>query len=181
MEHVHGRAIVLVEGLDKTGKSTLCDWLAGELAASGPVRRVHFGVPDPGQDLFALYSEALGSAAVFGGSTVIDRLHWSEEAYGTVYRKAPGLSGLEMIGLDRALMAVGGSVILRTRPVDAVLEALDDMDYPSKSRDGLARLERVFGARRARYEVPCIELPFPSMPDEGLVESLAARRTGALA
>jgi len=120
MVHKDGRAIVLLEGLDKCGKSTAAGEIATRLLEFGPVNLIHFSKPTSG-DLFREYLYALMTADEFDGSTIIDRLHWSEEAYGTVYRPTSRQLTIAAINaFDVILKCVGGVVVWKTRPAAEV-------------------------------------------------------------
>lgn len=66
--------ICLVEGLDRTGKGTLCARLQKDLPG---FQYVHFGVPDR-VDPYDFFMEKLTDVQ---GNLIIDRLHWSNAAY----------------------------------------------------------------------------------------------------
>jgi len=73
--------IVLLEGVGRTGKSTLAERLRTDLPGH---HYVHFSVPDrPAMEYF---QERLGSAvAEHGEKLILDRFHWSNHAYGSTF------------------------------------------------------------------------------------------------
>lgn len=183
MGHVHGRAIVLLEGLDKCGKTTEARQLAGFLSTFGPVNLVHFEKPT--HDPFVDYMSALVEAHRFEGSTVIDRMHWSEDAYGQVYRPTTAHLGPESIdALDEALRKVGGVVVWKTRPVALIAAWLDDSDHATKGRDvteqDLEALHRRFANRYRRKAVTAVRSPFGEALDVGFLTMAADLRSEAV-
>lgn len=152
------RIIVLLEGLDKTGKSTEAERLA-RLPDLGPVVVHHFGVPT--ENPFEEYVTALQRAEAFDGSTIIDRLHWSDEAYGQVYRQgSPNLLNPKQLeALDFLMYMIGGAVVLKTRPVIEIVQAMDKDDYGVANLDKVRLLKQIFLRRYA--ETPCVKMIVP--------------------
>jgi hypothetical protein len=184
MGHVHGRAIVLLEGLDKVGKTTMARELAGSLATFGPVELVHFEKPPPGRDPLVDYASAIVAAHRFEGSTVIDRAHWSEDAYGQVYRPGAHLPTRAVDALDELLRAVGGCVVWRTRQVELVHAFLDDDDHATKGRDvteaDLHGLHERFAIRYRKRLVPAVRSRFPEPLNDGFYTTAADLRSAAV-
>ena len=71
-------AHIIIEGLDKTGKSTLARFLAEKTGM--PIKK--FSNPGPGEDAAVEYAEFVVSSQ----SCIVDRMHLSEMAYGPVFR-----------------------------------------------------------------------------------------------
>lgn len=69
---------IIIEGLDKTGKSTLSRFLAEKTGM--PIKK--FNNPKPGEDAAVEYAEFIVTAQ----SCIVDRMHLSEMAYGPVFR-----------------------------------------------------------------------------------------------
>lgn len=119
--------IVMVDGPDNAGKTTL----ARELEARG-FRYLHFSVPPPGVNLFALYAKVIAEAAMQPEDTVIDRLHLAEWAYGRVIRGDSRVSAAQLVTLNRLLFGCGGYLVLCEAPEDTVLglwRARLEMEY----------------------------------------------------
>lgn len=168
--------IVLIEGLDKTGKSTDAKALAALADETGefdqPARVLHFGVPktNPYQD----YREALRDADAYDGPTIIDRLHWSEEAYGQMFRRddAKTLSPARIDALDQLLFAFGGVVLLKTRDPREIAAALDEDDSFSMDAGQVSLLQSCFHGRARRTINHVRIIPFP---ESGATPSLVER------
>jgi len=69
---------VIIEGLDKTGKSTLARFLSEKTGM--PIKK--FNNPGPEEDAAVEYALFVTTAQ----SSIIDRMHLSEMAYGPVFR-----------------------------------------------------------------------------------------------
>lgn len=71
--------ILLLEGVGRTGKTTLAERLRWDLPGH---HYVHFSVPDR-PDAAEYFRERLGQAvAEHGEHLILDRFHWSNHAYG---------------------------------------------------------------------------------------------------
>lgn len=166
MTHQHGRAIVLLEGVDKTGKSTEANVLVDRLFEFGPVNLLHNGPPAPGEDLFRIYLQQLVDADSFEGSTVIDRLHWSEAAYSRTFRPdSPRLTDYALNALDTVMKQVGGLIVWKTRPLMEIVDAMDEHDYKhvldkAKRLNHVANLSGAFSVRYGERRVTAFPSPF---------------------
>lgn len=97
--------IIVIEGPDGTGKTTL----AKLLAETKGFKYVHNGPPPEGVSLFRHYGEQLLAAR--GARVVFDRLHVGELIYGPVMRGKSLITVEEMRLLNRLLFSLGGKVI----------------------------------------------------------------------
>lgn len=145
-------AIILLEGCDKVGKTTEAERLASILQANV----VHFGVPT--ENPFEAYRAALIEADNSDQATIIDRLHWSNIAYQTVYRDDPDnprrMSNEQADELDTLLANIGGVVVLKTRPIDDIAAAMDDEDYGDADPKKIGQLQNIFIGRFSPRPVP---------------------------
>ena len=74
-----GEMLILLEGLGRTGKTTLAQRLCADLPA---YHYIHFSVPDR-PNAMEYFRERLGDAvAEHGEHLILDRFHWSNHAYG---------------------------------------------------------------------------------------------------
>lgn len=140
--------ILLVEGVDRVGKTTAVETLKSQLMHPSrtqqfpDVRVVHFGAPDGNP--FEEYREALAladRAASEGVPTIFDRMHWSNQAYDPVYR-GPGsdtiLSQEEYRILENRGLDLGLTVVLYVRPVEDIVAdiAAHDEELAHLSENG---------------------------------------------
>jgi hypothetical protein len=175
-------AIIVVEGLDKTGKSTTVGELATKLLEYGPVKCLHFGKPLPGEDVFRIYLETIRAADQFDGSTIIDRFSWSEEAYGRTYRKNHTLSGDAIDALDTVLRQAGGVVILKYRQPAEIFQQLDANDHSTKGYgakvllEDLIAIDTIFDRRLTEQRVRAHRVPFTLAVPPAVIDRAIALR-----
>lgn len=127
-------ALVLLEGVDGGGKSSLADrieetfkFLTEDDPNPPQVVRIHKGQPTPGLDAFQEYELPLERFDLRGlirskhDLVIMDRWHAGEQPYGTLYR---GHSRLDMAGLlhvEMTLTAFGAvKVLVQPEDVDIV-------------------------------------------------------------
>ncbi len=106
--------IVILEGVDGGGKTTLAD----ELRLSLGLSYVHVSNPEPGDDVFQHHFQPIKGVK---DDTIVDRLHWSDDVYGAVLRGGPGLSDQEFGFLDGYLASRGAITVLCAPPLETVL------------------------------------------------------------
>lgn len=107
--------IIILEGVDGGGKTTLADWLV----TKGWVR-YHEGPPPEGRNQLEHYGQQLWRASLNDKPVVFDRLHLGEMAYGPVARDVDTLGYYGLKLMNRAITAVGARVFLCQPPWDAV-------------------------------------------------------------
>lgn len=83
------KRIVILEGPDAAGKTTLADFLDTRFSVvtNKPVLRLHFGKPEIKDWGAHNYGVACMLEYLSQETIIIDRFHWSELAYGRVIRK----------------------------------------------------------------------------------------------
>lgn len=109
--------LIVLEGADGTGKSTL----AAELAEHLGTEVLHFGPPE--DHPLAEYQLPLdGYRAGAGQHVVVDRMHWSQEVYGPLHRGECILGREGMAHMDLYLRSRGAFFVLLT-------------DWPAKIRE----------------------------------------------
>lgn len=105
--------IIVVEGADCAGKTTLARRLCVELHMD----YVHVVSPKQGDDVFAHHFDPIKDVV---SPTAVDRLHVSDDVYGRVVRGAPGLTEAEFGYIDGFLLARRGLVVICSPPFAAV-------------------------------------------------------------
>ncbi len=165
--------ILLVEGVDLTGKTTAIEQVTDRHDAEV----VKFNAPEVYP--FDEYREALALAdrrAQKGKSTIIDRMHWSNQAYDPEYRPGDSstlLSPDAFEVIERTCLTLGVTVILKTRPVDEIAAAwnTDEDEHHllngpaaaelAKDRVGsLTRLDQSFSRTYANSPLRKFKVPF---------------------
>lgn len=152
--------LVILEGPDGVGKSTLADGLEPDIL-------YHAAQPTS----FDPYSEYLPPSLLETRShetVVCDRWHWGEEIYGPLYRGESLLGGmlsLERYYIDLALSQLGAVVVLLTAP-----EALLHERHAARGEDFLksedvARVQRAYRSMEATsFVYPTVEAPHDITP-----------------
>lgn len=100
--------LIVVEGTDETGKTTLASALAEHRAGTC----VHTGPPGEAGPLYE-YARQL-TEVVQDDLTVMDRFHWGEMVYGPEYRGESGLDAEMLYWLDLVIGGKGGVMVLCT-------------------------------------------------------------------
>lgn len=119
--------MLVVEGPDLVGKTTLCEELVARLNADGwaertcgaPSARTHFGPLPDGWDYLGGYARLVRPGAV------MDRFHWSERAYGGALRGGSKIDPRRTAIVDGLIHACGGMIVLVCPPFDAYAKLLD--------------------------------------------------------
>lgn len=106
--------IVLLEGPDGGGKTTL----AKQLEAFG-FGYVHMSAPEPADQPLDYWFARLGHVC---RPTVVDRMHWSEDVYGSLFRGGSALSDRDRWMLEGWLIAHGTVVVLCMPSLETILE-----------------------------------------------------------
>lgn len=99
--------IIIIEGNDGTGKTTLANDLAKALPGYYKViHRTHL-TDTPKSELFKIYKDLL----LKNTNVILDRAWYSEMAYGPVFRGKSCISVDEMHELEELLHSLGGCVV----------------------------------------------------------------------
>lgn len=113
MAGIRAAMIILIEGPDGTGKTTLAKLLCDAYG----MEYLHFGIPD--RHPMDYWFETLSK---IDKPTVIDRLHISEEVYGPIYREGSQLSAHDYWLMEGWLWARDGCLLLCSIPETYMLE-----------------------------------------------------------
>jgi hypothetical protein len=191
----HG-AIIILEGVDKTGKTTEADRLERVIPAvyNGlKVNRVKFGVPERVSP-YDEYRRALQVADREDEAvTVIDRMHWSHMVYQAEYRPehtvVNGVRTRERTWMDKhsfdlleaLAVKVGAYVVLKTRTVENIVAAMDDEDYGEADAKRVSRMLNHYQELYLRSPISGSLISFDRPIGDDILREAAARRTAALA
>lgn len=104
--------IIIIEGVDCTGKSTLANELAARSRADGDdVTQIHMGVPE--DDPMIEYEFSLSGYRAGTGKTIIcDRWHLGADVYGPLKRLDDGLKDAVRWHIEAFLRARGAFLVL---------------------------------------------------------------------
>lgn len=97
--------IIILEGVSKTGKTTLSNFL---------VKKYKFNYKkfsQPKGDPYVQYMKALKEVEKKGGHWIFDRFHWGEHVWGPLYRGKSGLSDEQFRNIELKALALNAHVI----------------------------------------------------------------------
>lgn len=119
---------IIIEGIDKTGKTTLAKELAKELAGT----LIHNSQPEPDSDLFEIYKNQVTNNLF---NTIIDRWAFSEIIYGSAIRGKSLISFHQLEALIKECYK-NSIFICMTAPIDIVWQRceIDNESYMPKSK-----------------------------------------------
>lgn len=98
--------LILLEGLDKSGKSTIANWLKDNY----DFEIIKFSAPKKGDDVYKIYLDTLNKLKPYK-NYVIDRMHWSEAVYGPIYREKSQLDQDKLWNIDEKINELNGIVV----------------------------------------------------------------------
>jgi hypothetical protein len=149
--------LIMLEGLDRTGKTTLGNAIAQRLGS--PV--IHKGQPK--SDWYMEYVAPLAGYGP-GLDLVLDRWHWGEMVWPEVFDRPGLMTMLDFRYADRVMSRLGGVAILGTGDIDALWEdALDSNEPITTLPDGRAKFvdaARRFHAVAGTSTVPAYEYDY---------------------
>ena len=159
--------IIVLEGADGTGKTTLAKRLCDRLNAS----YIHMSVPDPINKPFDYWWSRIEPILARGSKAlVIDRLLWSEEVYGSLFRGGSALTDLDRWQLEGWLLAQGAVIVRCRPPLEVVLK------NTQRDAGGLhhGQAEAVYRGFNAPWQtpLPVVNFDFTREPIDGFVRDV---------
>lgn len=140
--------IIVMEGCDATGKTTLADLIAN--ARGSEVR--HFGPPEqhPLTEWGMQFDEGVVQNVIF------DRLHWGEPVYAPIYRDGSELGVTGFRWFEMMLAARGAITVLAEGDPDAILQRIISLndDYVEHSLDHVNRISTAYQELRPQALTP---------------------------
>jgi hypothetical protein len=127
--------ITIIEGVDRVGKSSLARSLANIMPDHA---LVHCVVPPAGEHVFDYHRRMLSTSS----NLIVDRLHWSEYAYGSTYRSGCAYSARQWKELEDILVSRGARVILMSDALVSIKKRWTDAEEFDVA--GLVRLNGFF-------------------------------------
>lgn len=180
--------IILVEGLDRTGKSTLAQALATDLNLT----YLRFGVPPEG-DLLCHFRDEIEERRKLGRGVVVDRMHLSNYAYNGELG-GPVLTAAEWSVMDAYVARRRGYLLLMTDTpfnIETRLRQEGDSEASGLTREDIGRIARRFNVAFNASSIPnkgtyCLpHLIVPATGDrtayyERIIEQLKSRKGGSI-
>jgi thymidylate kinase len=132
--------VIVIEGCDKTGKSTMAAQLSAMLEI--PVKK--FGQPGP-EGAAAEYHRALDGTP---GSFICDRFHLGESVYGPIYRKVAPMNQFDVRAIENKLLKRGCLLVLMEDSPERIIERFKQHNEDFARGDDVHRIvaefERVY-------------------------------------
>lgn len=147
--------LIIVEGVDGAGKTTLVNRLAAAIPFQDP-DIFHTLNPPPGRHPILHYTHALDTYRPGSGAhRILDRFHWSEAVYSPLRRGLQSMPDHVFRALEDVLLSLGAIVIFCDAPVHIIRRRIE-----SRCRDTVPpALGRECGGFRlvaARSRLPII-------------------------
>lgn len=165
-------SVVILEGIDGAGKSTLAESLAATFnAVIFPV-----GAPNNAQRAFAEYYHHLERTKMYP-RVIFDRFHWGSFVYGHLFREGCDLLPFEWYHLENLLMNRRAMVFHVAPEPQWAIENLNKRDTLSEYEDSdkVRRASALFDEVRRLSSLP-VETFIPPNDKYISVENAVARR-----
>jgi len=125
--------IIILEGADGSGKTTLANWLHDVHG----YQVVKTNAPKPGEDIFKTYTDPLMAAAASVAPTVFDRHYLGETIYGPLLRGQDGLGAHGAALLERLVAALGAALVICAPPWETLVAGWGSKEDMLKHTDQL--------------------------------------------
>lgn len=141
--------LLLLEGIDKSGKSTLARKLVEEFGAE------YVKFSQPKRPPYDEYSEFLANA-VPSKIYVLDRFMHGELVYGPIYRGKSGLDTVQLLSLEKTAASVHGSAVIYCRVPSSQVKKkfLEDGEEFTQVKD----IGRIIHAYDCVFEGTCLKV-----------------------
>lgn len=163
--------LILLEGLDRTGKTTLANAIAERLQA--PV--IHKS--QPANDWYLEYVAPLGGHR-HGLDLVLDRWHWGELVWPAVFGRDSIMTPLDFRYVDGVMTKLGGVVVLGTGDFDTLWQDAVANDEPAvqvpNAREKYREAQRRFRLISGFSAMPVFEYDWRVTPIEEAVTTVLA-------
>lgn len=143
--------LIILEGPDCAGKSTLADRLQAEIerTTKDDVLRLSSGPPD-GHPLDEYVVPLLGYRPANGTHVICDRLHWGETVYPMILKRPSSLDAGIFAYIEAFLMSRGAYVVSMNQPTDVLEQRMrergDDLIKPDQLKaisEGFLAIEQL--------------------------------------
>jgi len=130
--------LIIIEGCDKTGKSTL----ALEYINEG-YECFHFGEPRPEEDTYRTYMTFLNSLDP-EKKYVLDRFHLGEIVYGKIYRNGEGLTKEQFRNINLKIAKFNHMLVLCEQPIDIIEKKFEENEEDYAQIEDIRKILKFF-------------------------------------
>jgi hypothetical protein len=114
--------LIVIEGLDRTGKSTLAETVRDRL---GPMTRlIHHGPPEHDDPIVEYLDELRTYRPGNGADIVIDRHYLGETVWPKAFDRPSTMTDLHREVIETYLRDKAALLVLATRPIDEIIPAI---------------------------------------------------------
>lgn len=151
--------MIILEGLDKTGKSTVAKAICKYLPGWSYQHHTK-----PPEDPYIYFGRFLAHA---NPEIVVDRLHLSERAYGNVYRpNEPGLSDHQWQMLELACMSRSAIIFYFHDTVNNIVSRWNDKEMYAPNELTLMKLQDEYTKCIKQTQIPVLQCTYNQFIDE---------------
>lgn len=143
--------MIILEGLDKTGKTTL----ANKLKEIG-YNVVKCNVPENA------FNEYMTKALEADDMTVFDRFHWGETAYGLIKRGKCSLTDKEFKTIEQLLFEKNAIVIYCQASKDFISKKFDEENETFTKKEEIDELKSLFDETRKKSILTVVDYIIPT-------------------
>lgn len=144
--------LIVVEGCDRAGKSTLCRNLRYQFG--GEI--LHFSAPDPGRDPVSEYVDPLAAYRPGSGRNLyVDRHYLGELVWPRFFSRESLMDDDKQAQIEGVLNVLGACCVLAVREPRSLNQACVDDEEPPGDRAWLVQLD--FQSAAAHSRLPWIE------------------------
>jgi hypothetical protein len=143
--------VLVVEGCDRTGKTSLCEYVRDFLQQTIPVLKFS----QPKGDAVLEYQQAL---ADHPGSFIADRFHMGESVYGPIYRGTPPVPNSRIAALEGDLDRRGALVVYMTDTEENIRRRFEAHGEDFAKGEHVREILDRYDAEFARCALPKVRL-----------------------
>lgn len=154
--------IIILEGCDKTGKTTLAKEICSRLGYE------YIKISNPEYDAYQEYITHLNNT---NGPTLFDRFHLGELVYGPIFRNKNDLAGYKFSNIEKVLKGKGTKIIYTYNNVDWIKNKFIEDKETFVSENQIEDIIKAYNNVLYKTELPVIKYKIGDDIDK-LIEEL---------